>query len=72
MINSKILVSGVFHGDEYNGRVIELNGKFEGLVHQVPGAGEETTFVDVSREAFDTFEEAEEYVLKEWSRKFEK
>ncbi|MDC3423471.1 hypothetical protein NC797_02990 [Aquibacillus sp. 3ASR75-11] len=69
MINKR-LISGVFEGKEYIGHITLQGEKFVGSVHQVPEADEAEIFFDHSTGIFDTFEEAEAYVMKEWNRRF--
>lgn len=72
MCVNKILKSGVFNGNEYVGHVTEQDERFVGNVHQVPEANDVGVFLDGTREDFDTCEEAEEFVFREWERRFGK
>jgi hypothetical protein len=62
-----IIRTGFINGAEYIGHVTKQGNKFVGSVNQVPEAN--ATFHDHSVDFFDTFEEAEDYVIKEWNRR---
>lgn len=59
-------------GIEYIGNVSEINGKFEGLVTEVPGPNQTSPFVDAAREVFDDEESARRFVDLEWEKRFQK